>query len=188
MGGYTITYRGQVSGSSDIIVDITCGQDTVIAGLVTPLYTESNYEDTANNKNISITGHVSSAALANLTVRVEDLVVQDAGPDADVDAGVDAGVLDPQCDGVFEDAAVGIIVDIGIPVAVGGYVFTYRGQQDSEEVGGVLIDVDCESNGSVVADNQYCELYTEVTIPDRPINIVAHVRSATRANISYSVE
>ncbi len=74
VGGYSITYVGQVTGSDDIYVDINCSAtgSGIETGLVVPIYGTITTVVPLDGKDIEITNHSSSDTRARISATVSD--------------------------------------------------------------------------------------------------------------------
>jgi len=74
VGGYSLTYAGQVAGSDDIYIDISCaatGAD-IETGVVVPLYGTETAHAPLDGKDIEITNHSSSDTRTRISATVSD--------------------------------------------------------------------------------------------------------------------
>ncbi len=74
VGGYSLAYVGQVTGSDDIYIDISCaatGSD-IETGIVVPIYGVITIVASLDGKNIEITNHSSSDSGARISATVSD--------------------------------------------------------------------------------------------------------------------
>ncbi len=74
VGGYSLTYVGQVAGSDDIYIDVRCAAtgDEVETGIVVPLYGTAAADAPLDGKTIEITNHSSSGTGARISATVSD--------------------------------------------------------------------------------------------------------------------
>ncbi len=74
VGGYSLTYRGQVPDSSDIYIDVHCAAtgEEIETGLEVPLYGTATAEAPLDGKTIEITNHSSSDSGARISATVSD--------------------------------------------------------------------------------------------------------------------
>ncbi|MBU0527436.1 hypothetical protein KKE92_03065 [Candidatus Micrarchaeota archaeon] len=74
VGGYSLTYVGQVAGTDDIYIDVHCAAtgDEVEMGIVVPLYGNETASAPLDGKNIEITNHSSSDARTRISATVSD--------------------------------------------------------------------------------------------------------------------
>jgi len=74
VGGYSLTYTGQVAGSDDIYIDVHCAAtgDEVETNVVVPLYGTATAHAPLDGKEIEITNHSSSDTGARISATVSD--------------------------------------------------------------------------------------------------------------------
>ncbi|MFH1685444.1 MAG: hypothetical protein ABH983_04005 [Candidatus Micrarchaeota archaeon] len=74
VGGYSLTYVGQVAGTDDIYIDVRCAAtgEEVEMGVVVPLYGSETASAPLDGKNIEITNHSSSGTRTRISATVSD--------------------------------------------------------------------------------------------------------------------